>query len=258
MVEFVNSIPSFLLVLVRVTAFMATVPIFSYRNIPVIHKIGFSVVFSFFIFTTLQAPMVALNGEFILLVMKELMIGLSIGFVASILLYGLQVAGGFIDLQMGFAIANVFDPQTGIQTPLIGRFLYIFAILFLLTIDAHHMFLNGIYQSYQFAPIDRWAFIFGDGNVARLVADTVIKMFYIAFQMAIPVVGCLFLVDLALGIISRTVPQVNVFIVGLPLKIFVSFVVLLLVIPVIFQMVNSLNIEMLEAMRKMMRLLGGR
>lgn len=255
--EFVNSIPAFLLILVRVTGFMATVPIFSYRNIPVIHKIGLSIILSFFILTTLQSPLVALNGEYFLLIIKEMMIGLSIGFIASIILYALQVAGGFIDLQMGFAIANVFDPQTGIQSPLIGRYLYIFAILFLLSIDAHHMILNGIYESYQFAPIDEFAFMFAEGNVARLVSDTVVKMFYIAFQMAIPVVGCLFLVDLALGIVSRTVPQVNVFIVGLPLKIFVSFFVLLLVLPIMFQMIEALAIDMLEIMRKMTKLLGG-
>ncbi|MGM7701186.1 flagellar biosynthetic protein FliR [Pseudalkalibacillus sp. Hm43] len=255
--EFVNMLPAFLLVLVRVTGFMATVPIFSYRNIPVIHKIGLSVALSFIIVTTIQSPLIALNGEYFLLLIKELMVGLSIGFIAAILLYALQVAGGFIDLQMGFAIANVFDPQTGIQSPLIGRYLYIFAILFLLSIDAHHMILNGIYQSYQFAPIDEWIFMFGEGNVARLVSDTVVTMFYIAFQMAIPVVGCLFLVDLALGIVSRTVPQVNVFIVGLPLKIFVSFFVLLLVIPIMFQMIEALSIDMLETMRKMMKLLGG-
>ncbi len=250
-------LPAFLLVLVRVTGFMATVPIFSYRNIPVIHKIGLSVALSFIIVTTIQNPLIALNGEYFLLLIKELMVGLSIGFIAAILLYALQVAGGFIDLQMGFAIANVFDPQTGIQSPLIGRYLYIFAILFLLSIDAHHMILNGIYLSYQFAPIDEWIFMFGEGNVARLVSDTVVTMFYIAFQMAIPVVGCLFLVDLALGIVSRTVPQVNVFIVGLPLKIFVSFFVLLLVIPIMFQMIEALSIDMLETMRKMMKLLGG-
>lgn len=250
-------IPAFLLVLVRVTGFMATVPIFSYRNVPVIHKIGLSVVLSFFILSTLQTPIIALDGEYFLLLIKELMVGLSIGFIAAIILYALQIAGGFIDLQMGFAIANVFDPQTGIQSPLIGRYLYIFAILFLLSIDAHHMLLNGIYQSYQFAPIDETVFMFGDGSVARLVADTVVTMFYVAFQMAIPVVGCLFLVDLALGIVSRTVPQVNVFIVGLPLKIFVSFFVLLLVLPIMFQMIESLTVDMLEAMRKMMKLLGG-
>ncbi|WP_349410512.1 flagellar biosynthetic protein FliR [Pseudalkalibacillus sp. SCS-8] len=255
--EFLNALPAFLLVLVRVTGFLAAVPIFSYKNIPVIHKVGLATILSFFILSTLQMPIIAVDGGYFLLIMKELMVGLSIGFVASIILYALQVAGGFIDLQMGFAIANVFDPQTGIQSPLIGRYLYIFAILFLLTIDAHHMILNGIYQSYQFIPIDELIMVVGNGDVARLIADAVVTMFYVAFQMAVPVVGCLFLVDLALGIVSRTVPQVNVFIVGLPLKIAVSFFVLLLVLPLLFQMVETLNVEMLEAMRKMMRLLGG-
>ncbi|WLD95168.1 flagellar biosynthetic protein FliR [Alkalihalobacillus sp. AL-G] len=257
MVEFINSIPAFLLILVRITGFFATVPIFSYKNIPGIHKVGLSLILSFFVLAMIPAPAIELNGYYILYILKELLVGMSIGFIASIVLYALQVAGGFIDLQMGFAIANVFDPQTGIQSPLIGRYLYILAMLFLLTIDAHHMLLNGIFQSYQLVPIEGWSLSFGQGGMAQLVVETVSRMFYIAFQIAIPVVGCLFLVDLALGIISRTVPQVNVFIVGLPLKIGVSFIIILLITPMIFQLVQDLYVEMLTSMRKMMNLIGG-
>ncbi len=203
-------------------------------------------------------PTIEIDGYYLFYIIKELLVGLSIGFIASILLYALQVAGGFIDLQMGFAMANVFDPQTGIQSPLIGRYLYILAILFLLSIDAHHMLLNGIFQSYQLVPIDGWQMTFLiQGDVAHLVVETISRMFYIAFQIAMPVVGCLFLVDLALGIISRTVPQVNVFIIGLPLKIAVSLFVLLLTISIIFQVVEGLYVDMLSVMKKMMNLIGG-
>src|SRR5699024_7141617 len=128
-----------------------------------------------------------------------------------------QIAGGFIDFQMGFAIANVIDPQTGAQSPLIGQYFYIIALLFLLSINGHHLIIDGIYNSYGFIAID--AFVpLGDESMIMYVIDTFNTMFLIAFQISIPIVGCLFLVDVALGIIARTVPQLNVFVVGLPLK----------------------------------------
>ena len=90
------------------------------------------------------------------------------------------------------------------------------------------MLIDGIFYSYQFIPIDQLFVPFGDENFGEFIIQTFNQMFIIAFQMSIPVVGCLFLVDVALGIIARTVPQLNVFVVGLPLKIVVVLSVLLL------------------------------
>ena len=87
--------------------------------------------------------------------MKEAMIGLLIGFVAYMIISAIQIAGGFIDFQMGFAIANVIDPQTGAQSPLMGQYLYTFAFLLLLALNGHHLLLDGIFYSYQFIPIDQ-------------------------------------------------------------------------------------------------------
>jgi flagellar biosynthetic protein FliR len=255
--ELLNLLPAFLLVLVRVTAFFVTVPLFSYHNIPTVHKIGFSFFLAWVMFYTINPEPLAVDGRFFMLILKEALVGLSIGIIAMILMYGVQVAGGFIDLQMGFAIAGIMDPQTGIKSPLIGKYLYIFALLFLLSIDAHHLLIDGIFYSYQFVPLNELGLHFGEGSIAKHVTVVFTTMFAIAFQMAIPVVGTLFLVDVALGMISRAVPQVNVFIVGLPLKIMVSFLILLIILPVFFMLVQNLFEEMMTAMRTLMRLLGG-
>ena len=95
-----------------------------------------------------------MNGDYILLIMKEVIIGLFIGLIAYIIMSAIQIAGGFIDFQMGFAIANVIDPQTGAQSPLIGQFLNTLALLLLLSIEWHHLLLDGIFYSYQFIPMD--------------------------------------------------------------------------------------------------------
>ncbi|KSU85083.1 flagellar biosynthetic protein FliR [Fictibacillus enclensis] len=252
----INSFPAFLLIFMRVGAFFATVPIFSYRNIPNVHKIGLAAFLSWIMLYALGAPEVAVNGEFILLVFKEALVGLSLGLIASILFYSIQVAGGFIDLQMGFAIAGVFDPQTGVQTPLLAKFLYQLALLFLLALNGHYLLLDGLFYSYSFVPLTDVHFGLGNGETARHAVSVVTAMFVIAFQMALPVVGTLFLVDLALGIVARTVPQINIFAVGLPLKILVAFGILLIILPVFFMSVQHLSDETAQAMRKLLMLLG--
>ncbi|APC48617.1 flagellar biosynthetic protein FliR [Virgibacillus halodenitrificans] len=252
----VNSIPVFLLILVRVSAFFVTLPLFSYRTIPGHFKIGFSFFLSLIIFYTVDVTVIEIDGTYILLVLKEAMVGLLVGLIAYILLSAIQIAGGFIDFQMGFAIANVVDPQTGAQSPLMGQYFYIIALLFLLSVNGHHLLIDGIYNSYQFISID--AFIpFQNGSIADFVIDTFNKMFLIAFQMAIPIVGCLFLVDVALGIIARTVPQLNVFVVGLPLKILVSFMAIFIFLSLYVSLVNRLFESMFKVMRQLMQLFGG-
>lgn len=255
--EILQAFPAFLLIFVRAVSFFVTVPIFSYRNVPALMKIGLAFFLALIMYFTLQPDGIKINEMFLLLVFKEALVGLSIGLIAMILIYAIQMAGGFIDQQMGFAIANIVDPQTGIQSPLIGKYMYNFSIILLLAMNAHYMLIDGIVYSYQWIPLQDWLIPFGSGGVAKLATKTLGTMFVIAFQMAIPVVGSLFLVDIALGIVARTVPQVNVFIVGMPLKILIGFMVLMIILPVFMMLVQQLFEEMVTAMRDLMQLLGG-
>jgi len=257
MLEFINvaAIPTFLLVFARVLAFLVTLPLFSYRTIPTMIKISMAFFVSLIILTTLGDTSVVFEVNYLVLLAKELTIGILTGLIAYIILAALQIAGGFIDFQMGFAVANVIDPQTGAQSPLIGQYFYMFALLFLLAVNGHHLLIEGIINSYTLIPLD--GFIsFGD-LFSAFTITSFNKMFLIAFQMAIPLVGCLFLVDVALGIVARAVPQLNVFVVGLPLKITVSFTVLLLFFSFYIPLVKYLFSVMFETMRELMLILGG-
>lgn len=250
-----SSIPMFLLVFARILAFFLTIPLFSYRTIPTMFKIGFSFFLSLVMLTGMDSSAFELNHLYFLLLIKEVLVGLLIGLIAYIILSAVQIAGGFIDFQMGFAVANVIDPQTGAQSPLIGQYFYMFALLFLLSVNGHYLLIDGVYNSYQFIPID--AFLSFNELFSEFIIITFNKMFVIAFQMAIPLVGCLFLVDVALGIIARTVPQLNVFVVGLPLKIAVSFTVLFFFISIYIMLARTLFETMFETMRDLMVILGG-
>ncbi|UTR10852.1 flagellar type III secretion system protein FliR [Evansella sp. LMS18] len=257
MAEIFDWFPVFLLILVRVSAFMVTLPFFSYQNIPAQLKIALSVFISWMMFFSGDWPVLEINYTYFLLIIKEALTGLTVGLIAMILLYAVQVAGGFIDIKMGFMIANVIDPQTGAQSPMIGSYLYTFTILFILATDAHHLLLDGVYYSYQFVPLDQLYLPFGDEAVISFVVSTFSTMFIIAFQMAMPIVGSLFLVDVALGMVSRTVPQVNVFVVGLPLKILAGFIILVLVMAPFFVIVQHLVETMTLTMRTLMEIYGG-
>lgn len=247
----------FSLVLIRLSAFFLTVPLFSYRTIPSMLKIGIATFFAIIISIQMDFSYLENTEAFFYLAIRETLIGLSIGLVAFIIITAIQVAGGFIDFQMGFAIANVIDPQTGTQSPLIGQYLYIFALLVLLILDGHHLILDGIFYSYEFIPLEKMVLNTNFAALADFVARVFGQMFIIAFQMAVPLVGCLFLVDLSLGIMARTVPQLNVFVVGLPLKILVSFIVLILTMGSFYIVLKKLFYFMFQVMRSLMEIIGG-
>lgn len=257
MAEIIPKFSIFLLVFVRVASFFITMPIFSYRTIPATHRIGISVFLAWTIFYTIPATSIEIDGFYLLLILKECMAGLMIGFFAYMLLSAIQIAGGFIDFQMGFSIANVIDPQTGMQSPIMGQYLYTFSLLFLLAIDGHHLLLDGIYYSYQFIPLTGNFLPMGNEHILTLLLHYFSKTFLIAFQMSIPVVGSLFLVDVALGIVARTVPQMNIFVIGFPIKILVSLIMIIVMMGTTIYLVKDLLETILEGMRSLMHLLGG-
>lgn len=257
MEELIPSLAVYLLILTRVTAFIVTVPLFSYRAIPTTQRIIFAALLSWMMVYTIDAPNLEIDGTYILLVIKEAATGLFIGVIAYIVMSAIQIAGGFIDFQMGFAIANVIDPQTGAQSPLLGQFFNVLAMLLLLTLNGHHMLLDGIFYSYRFISIDMLWPAFGEERLIEFVIRTFAIVFGIAFQMSVPIVATLFLVDLALGITARTVPQLNIFVVGFPIKIGVSFLVLVTMFTVMIAMMQKLFEVMMSAMRDLMIILGG-
>ncbi|EIT85097.1 flagellar biosynthesis protein FliR [Fictibacillus macauensis ZFHKF-1] len=250
----IETLPAILLVFIRISVFLATAPVFSYRTIPVTFRLGGAGFLAVIVVMTMGAPHIPLSLHFIVALLLEGLIGMLLGLLASFLLYGVHIIGGFLDLQMGFAIAGVIDPQTGIQTPLMGKYLYHFAMLLLFITNGHYMLLDGIFYSYQFVPIGGHVDL-SAGEVANYAVTVFTAMFLIAFQLAMPIVGTLFLVDLALGIVARTVPQINVFVIGLPLKILVAFVILLLVLPLFFSGIHMLSRETASVMRHLLQLL---
>ena len=235
--------------------FVTAIP-FNSSNIPVQVKVWLAAVtaFFFFFFFFLDPIGVApgLLG-YLLQFLGELMIGAALGFLTHLAFAIFQLAGQILDMQTGFGIVNVIDPSTGTPVPVIGNFKYVIAFIFFLSINGHHYLLAALEKSYYYLPLGT-AHI--SGPLVEWVMGLAGQMFSAAFMIALPVLGALFIADLALGVIARTVPQMNVFLVGLPLKIGLGIALVLLMIPIFVWAFGRVFAGLFENLMNMLILLG--
>lgn len=253
-----QSSPIFLLIFCRITAFFVVVPVFSSQSVPTTFKIGLSFFVSMVIFSSGGMNVtVPQDLNFILLIVREALIGLLLGFIAYLMFMTIQTAGSFIDIQIGFGIANVIDPMTGASAPIIGNFKYMIALLLFLTMNGHHYLLDAIVYSYKWVPIDNDLFLkMIDGSLSEFLIRTFAQSFMLAFQMSAPLVTALFLTDVGLAFLARTAPQYNVFVIGVPLKIIVGLALLLILMPGLAVLFQNLFDIMFESMHNLLGLVG--
>src|SRR5690606_15232585 len=241
----INKYELFLIVFVRCSGIFLVSPFFSSQNIPNRFKVGLTFFLSIILTSTLQISVSDLEIPMIVLIFKELLVGSIIGFISYIFFSSFYVMGQIVDMNIGFGMINVVDPQNRIQVPLMGNFYYILAFLLLLTIDGHHTIINSIVDSYEFIPIGAFKIT---ENIAYFIINLISKMFILGFRLSMPVFFTIFLLDILLGILVRTIPQMNVFVVGLPFKIFVGIIIILLSLPVFNAIVSNSFNELIEDM----------
>lgn len=209
----------FLLIFMRVGAILMTMPIFKSQSIPVLFKAGLALAVSVVLFPILKSEnFPVFNGLAPLAIgmIGEILLGIVIGLAVNMIFVGLQLAGQLAGYQMGLALARVMDPFAGQQVPLLAQFYYMFALLIFLTVNAHHWFLRVLVDSYQLVPP------FGfhlSGSLLDQLVSLAGNMFVIAIKIGAPVIAAMLLTSIAFGLVARTVPQMNVFIVAMPLKI---------------------------------------
>lgn len=218
-----------LLVFVRVAAMLSLVPIFSQAQIPRQLRVAIGLLLALVIGRTVPtiAPLGGL-GELAVAVAAQIFVGLLFGFVSFLLFTGIQFAGEIIDTQIGFAVVNVVNPQTSQSVTVIGEFQLALATLLYLAADAHHTLLRGIAGSFRLVPLPYAA-------APQILAGDLVRFFtealFIVFQIAAPVAIALFLVNIGLGLMARVAPQMNVFVVGLPIQITVGLLMIIVTIP---------------------------
>lgn len=184
---------------------------------------------------------------------QELLIGLIMGFMVNLAFYAVQIGGYFVDVSMGFGIVNVIDPNTGAQMPVMGQFNYILATMIFLAINGHHALIRSLIQSYE---IIKPGMFFIKKEAVGVFVTAFANTFYLGFKIGIPIIGAVFLTDVALGIIAKLVPQVNVFVIGFSVKIILGFILLIFFIPVYVMLVAALfgnSGETFSTLRLMLR-----
>lgn len=250
------ALETFLLLFGRISGLFLSAPIFASRQLPVRIKVLTIVILAATLayFVPIQYSQAILNPvHFLAAIIIEVLIGYTIGFVIYILFGAIQLAGQLMDMQMGFGIVNVVDPQTGTQIPLLGNLTQTLALLVYLAVDGHHYLLQAIAQSYKFIPVLGLSL---DAKFTKLLVEISVFMFIIAVKIAAPIVIAVLTTDIAMGFIARTVPQMNVFIVGLPLKILVGLVALLLMLPVYIWLYSHLLTRFYEYLDRIIILMG--
>ena len=253
-----NYFPAFLLIFCRITAFFVTAPIFSSRNIPVLFKIGLSAFVTLLTTSVIELTPLVVDGQFILAIARETLIGLLLGFIAYLFFTVVQIAGSFTDMQIGFSMANIINPMTGTQSPVLGNMYYMIGMLLFLSANGHHMFMRGILDSYRWLPLGNETFArLQEGNLTEFLIRSLSEAFGLALQLSAPLVVALFLVDVGLGILARVAPQFNIFVIGIPIKIIVGLLLLSLFVAGFPTLFRELFAIMLREMENLLRLLAG-
>ncbi len=231
MAVLVNQTHFFLLVFTRITGVFSAAPFFGSRNIPVYAKAGVSLLLSYIIFPAVFSAQTVIPNTlpaYTVLVVGEFLLGLVFGFVASLIMQGVQMAGHVLDVQIGFGIVNVFDPAFGQQIPLLGNFKYLIALMVLLATNGHHVLLSALVASFKLVPVTGASI---PASLAEFILDLVAGVFAIAFKISLPVLVSLVLADVAFGILARTMPQMNIFVVGIPAKLIIGVFALMMALP---------------------------
>lgn len=216
-----NSLVLFIIIFTRLTGMMAGAPLFSTYPIPVNIKVLLCAIISFLIFPVVSNTVgVKIPHDMVMLLLfllKEFFIGFLIGYIANFIFSAVQIAGQTVGLQMGITMAMVLDPTTNSQSSALGQiYVYITTIVFI-CINAHHWLFIAVYRSFESVP-PGIEFLFTPALVNQ-VALLFSHMFVISFQIILPIFCVLFVSEVLMGFMAKMMPQMNIFMVALPIKI---------------------------------------
>ncbi|MCI8483602.1 MAG: flagellar biosynthetic protein FliR [Lachnospiraceae bacterium] len=235
----------FLMILVRVATFVFIAPFFGMNNTPRRVKIGFSAFLALILYQTiLPKEVLEYSGviEFAIIVLKEGITGLLIGFAANICNSIIVFSGKVIDMEIGLAMANLYDPTTNTQSGLTGTMYNYFIMLLLLATDMHYYILKALVDTYQLIPVNGAVFDWEHlmGSMTMYISDLMI----IGFRIVLPIFASSMILNCILGIMAKVAPQMNMFAVGMQLKILLGFSIMFVTIILLPDISNFIFREM--------------
>lgn len=242
----------YLLVLVRIASFVAVAPFFGLSSVPTRVKAGFSAVVAILIAQAVPGQ-VTYDGmlEYGIIVAKEALTGLFIGMAANCCTYIIGFAGQLMDMQIGLSMAQEYNPLTRTQESVTGNLYYYSIMLLLLISDLYHYIIKAIADTYTLIPVNaqlfQWEYLVN--GMVRFITD----MLVIGFRITLPVFACCMIMNCILGIMAKVAPQMNMFSVGIQLKIFAGFAVLIVTVFLLPRAATLIGDEIKTMLRVMVK-----
>lgn len=230
--------PLFLLIAIRVFAFLMTVPMFSMRTVPRTAKIALAGYMAFFVMGTVEFPSYVpyISGDgafsiyFILLALGEGLIGIILGFYVTLIFSAFSTAGQFTAFQMGFSAASTYDALAQVENPLMGQFFnFVATLIFLQSKWFQKLFLQGLVTSFQ--TINAINIVQNTDGFIKFMLSGLTKLFADALVISLPLMGTLLLISVCTGLLSKAAPQINLLSEGFPIMILVSFFLIATILP---------------------------
>lgn len=250
----VIQIQKLILILVRITAFIVICPGFSFKGLPNTLKIALSVSLTMMVYAII--PDIETTESLLLLfiwAIKETLFGLGIGYVTNLVFTTMEIAGQLVDFQVGFSMASVFDASMGMQASYYGKIYYWITISVFFLLNMHHIVLETLIKSFNYMPLTML-------NLGSFKVEGIVilfsNIFELALNLAAPIIIVVLITDIVLGVISRTVPQINVLMLGMPLKSMVGFVITMFTLSYLMNSITNIIEIMPENMFKFMQLFG--
>lgn len=224
-------------VLCRITSFFLSTSIIFPNGTPQLFKICFSLILSVMISLNIDINVPIENFyDLIKYGTFETINGLILGYIVNVCFYSLKMAGNLIDIQLGLSMASTYDPNTQTQATLVENLMYFIGVTVFFSIDAHHILINSMQNSFNIIPI---GYSILDYNFSYIL-NAFLQYFIIGIKIAIPMIVVLIMTDLITGIISRSISGLNVMIVGMPLKMLVGILFFMSSLPFILNVIKDI------------------
>lgn len=228
-----NWLMNFYLILLRVTGIIVFSPLLGKRNIPVTLKIGLSMLISYII-SGIYSPLLQHNNytdsmllEYVLLCIKELLVGIIMGYILLVFFNSISIAGRIIDVQIGFGMAQIFNPAEFTHESVLGNLINYCFYLYFITFGGLHVLLRLLYLTFEKIPVGR---VIINAEIIYGIIEAFSKAFVMGVCISLPIIAIELFIEAAMGVLIRAVPQLNIFIVGIPIKIFIGLLLLGLLI----------------------------
>lgn len=224
----------------RIAGVFVSMPVFGHRGVPVAVRAGAILLTSLVLLPMVAPPPAGMPSElppYAAMFAREVVFGLAMGFVVALVFAAAEMAGQLLDVEMGFSMVNVIDPVFGQALPVIGNLFNLLAMLLFLLVDGHHTVLAALLESFRRVPPGLGGI--GDAGL-RIGLEEAAWVFMTAVKIAAPVLGVLFLTSVVLGLVAKAAPQLNIFVVGLPVKMAVGFIGIAVAMPVTMLAIREL------------------